>query len=131
MLDFLDSCQLLIHHRRHAINVSGDRISFQTAAGDNHCPGVCFPDFSAHSFPGCAQSPKVIHRHFDEQQSSRNLLFPLFSVKLSIIGSKRNHLLFLNDFGVPFDNNMSERDLRKAKNRQVNSWAHRLFFSRC
>ena len=84
-----------------------------------------------HSFPGCAQSPKVIHRHFDEQQSSRNLLFPLFSVKLSIIGSKRNHLLFLNDFGVPSDNNMSERDLRKAKNRQVNSWAHRLFFSRC
>ena len=31
---------------------------------------------------------------------------------------KRNHLLFLNDFGVPFDNNMSERDLRKAKNCQ-------------
>ncbi|RGK73058.1 hypothetical protein DXC96_13710 [Enterocloster bolteae] len=84
-----------------------------------------------HSFPGCAQSPKVIHRHFDEQQSSRNLLFPLFSVKLSIIGSKRNHLLFLNDLGVPFDNNMSERDPRKAKNRQVYSWAHWLFFSRC
>lgn len=29
-----------------------------------------------------------------------------------------NHLLFLHDFTVPFDDNMSERDLRKAKNRQ-------------
>lgn len=29
-----------------------------------------------------------------------------------------NHLLFLYDFTVPFDDNMSERDLRKAKNRQ-------------
>lgn len=29
-----------------------------------------------------------------------------------------NHLLFLRDFAVPFDDNLSERDLRKAKNRQ-------------
>lgn len=29
-----------------------------------------------------------------------------------------NHLLFVHDFAVPFDDNMSERDLRKAKNRQ-------------
>ena len=29
-----------------------------------------------------------------------------------------NHLLFLYDFSVPFENNISERDLRKAKNRQ-------------
>ncbi len=31
---------------------------------------------------------------------------------------KRNHLLFIHDFDVSFDNNMSERDLRKCKNRQ-------------
>lgn len=29
-----------------------------------------------------------------------------------------NHLLFLHNFAVPFDDNMSERELRKAKNRQ-------------
>lgn len=29
-----------------------------------------------------------------------------------------NHLLFLHDFTVPFENNISERDLRKTKNRQ-------------
>lgn len=29
-----------------------------------------------------------------------------------------NHLLFLHNFAVPFDDNISERDLRKAKNRQ-------------
>ncbi|GFH89275.1 hypothetical protein IMSAGC002_00520 [Lachnospiraceae bacterium] len=29
-----------------------------------------------------------------------------------------NHLLFLHDFDVPFDDNISERDLRKAKNSQ-------------
>ena len=30
----------------------------------------------------------------------------------------QNHLLFLHNFTVPFDDNLSERDLRKAKNRQ-------------
>ncbi|MGN1198397.1 MAG: transposase, partial [Acetatifactor sp.] len=31
---------------------------------------------------------------------------------------KRNHHLFLYNFKVPFSDNMSERDLRKCKNRQ-------------
>lgn len=38
---------------------------------------------------------------------------------------KGNHLLFLHDFRVPFDDNMSERDLRKAKNRQKMSGGFR------
>ena len=31
---------------------------------------------------------------------------------------RKNHLLFLHNFEVPFSDNMSERDLRKCKNRQ-------------
>ena len=31
---------------------------------------------------------------------------------------RENHLLFIKRFEVPFDNNISERDLRKVKNRQ-------------
>lgn len=38
---------------------------------------------------------------------------------------KENHLLFLYDFTVPFENNMSERDLRKCKNRQKMSGGFR------
>lgn len=38
---------------------------------------------------------------------------------------KVNHLLFLHDFAVSFDNNMSERDLRKCKNRQKMSGGFR------
>ena len=38
---------------------------------------------------------------------------------------KENHLLFLRRFDVPFDDNMSERDLRKAKNRQKMSGGFR------
>lgn len=36
-----------------------------------------------------------------------------------------NHLMFLHDFSVPFDNNISEKDLRKAKNRQKMSGGFR------
>lgn len=38
---------------------------------------------------------------------------------------KAQHLLFLRDFAVSFDNNMSERDLRKCKNRQKMSGGFR------
>ena len=39
----------------------------------------------------------------------------------------QNHLLFLRDFAVPFDDNMSERDLRKCKNRQKMAGGFRSF----
>lgn len=38
---------------------------------------------------------------------------------------KENHLLFLYNFKVPFSDNMSERDLRKCKNRQKMSGGFR------
>ena len=38
---------------------------------------------------------------------------------------QENHLLFLRDFSVPFENNLSERDLRKCKNRQKMSGGFR------
>ena len=38
---------------------------------------------------------------------------------------KANHLLFLHNFAVSFDNNMSERDLRKCKSRQKMSGGFR------
>ena len=42
-----------------------------------------------------------------------------------LVKYKTNHLLFLHDFEIPFDDNMSERDLRKAKNRQKMSGGFR------
>lgn len=38
---------------------------------------------------------------------------------------KKNHLLFLHNFDVWFDDNISERDLRKAKNHQKMSGGFR------
>lgn len=38
---------------------------------------------------------------------------------------KENHLLFLKNFQVPYSNNLSERDLRKCKNRQKMSGGFR------
>ena len=42
-----------------------------------------------------------------------------------LVKYKENHLLFLYDFSIPFDNNLSERDLRHVKNKQKISgyWA--------
>ncbi len=42
-----------------------------------------------------------------------------------LVKYKENHLLFLKNFSVPFENNMSERDLRKCKNRQKMSGGFR------
>ena len=42
-----------------------------------------------------------------------------------LVKYKANHLLFLKDFRVPFDDNMSERDLRMCKQRQKMSGGFR------
>lgn len=58
---------------------------------------------------GRAENVKTKHRYArDEEKKLLNRMEKY----------KQNHLLFMYDFRVPFDDNMSERDLRKAKNRQ-------------
>lgn len=58
---------------------------------------------------GKAENKKTKHRYArDEEKKLLNRMEKY----------KQNHLLFMHDFRVPFDDNMSERDLRKAKNRQ-------------
>ena len=58
---------------------------------------------------GRAENKKTKHRYArDEEKKLLNRMEKY----------KQNHLLFMHDFRVPFDDNMSERDLRKAKNRQ-------------
>lgn len=58
---------------------------------------------------GRAENKKTKHRY--AQKEEKTLLNRMEKYK-------HNHLLFIYDFRVPFDDNMSERDLRKAKNRQ-------------
>ena len=40
---------------------------------------------------------------------------------------KRNYLKFLRDFELPFDDNLSERDLRPTKTKKKISGCHRSF----
>lgn len=58
---------------------------------------------------GHEENEKTLHKY--AKSDERTLLNRLEKYS-------RNHLLFLHDFEVSFDNNMSERDLRKVKNRQ-------------
>jgi len=53
----------------------------------------------------------------NQNKSTKNLLAKTEEKKLlnRLEKYKGNHLLFLHDFSVPFDNNLSERDLRKCK----------------
>lgn len=58
---------------------------------------------------GRAENKKTKHRYAKKEEKA--LLNRMEKYR-------HNHLLFLYDFRVPFDDNMSGRDLRKAKNRQ-------------
>ena len=58
---------------------------------------------------GRSENKKTVHRYAKKEE--KKLLNRMEKYR-------HNHLLFLHDFRVPFDDNMSERDLRKAKNRQ-------------
>lgn len=58
---------------------------------------------------GRAENKTTVHKY--AKQDEKTLLNRMEKYS-------HNHLLFLHDFSVPFDDNISERDLRKAKNRQ-------------
>lgn len=58
---------------------------------------------------GKEENRKTAHRYAKQEEQALLNRLEKYS---------HNHLLFLYDFSVPFDDNISERDLRKAKNRQ-------------
>lgn len=58
---------------------------------------------------GRKENRKTLHRYAKSDESALLNRMEKYS---------RNHLFFLHDFSVPFENNISERDLRKVKNRQ-------------
>ena len=55
---------------------------------------------------GCEENKNTHHKYAKERRKALLKRMEKY---------RENHLLFLHDFTVPFDNNMSERDLRKAK----------------
>ena len=58
---------------------------------------------------GCEENKATAHKYAKQEETALLGKMKKYS---------HNHLLFLHDFSVPFDDNLSERDLRKAKNRQ-------------
>lgn len=63
---------------------------------------------------------KIIKRGYKENKktASQYAREEEFTLLNRLAKYKENHLLFIHDSRVTFDNNMSERDLRKCKNRQ-------------
>ena len=53
---------------------------------------------------------KIIKSSYYKKQKAK----PLYN---RLVKHKKNHLYFIEDFEVPFDNNLSERDLRIFKNK--------------
>jgi hypothetical protein len=70
---------------------------------------------------------RILEMGFDQNKTCKGTLAKKEEKKLlnRLKKYKENHLLFLKDFSVPFENNSSERDLRKCKNRQKMSGGFR------
>ena len=70
---------------------------------------------------------KLIEEGWSQNMNTKNRLAKKEEAKLlrRLEKYRDNHLLFITDFRVSFDNNMSERDLRKCKNHQKMSGGFR------
>ena len=70
---------------------------------------------------------KLIEEGWSQNRNTKNRLAKKEEARLlrRLEKYRDNHLLFLTDFRVSFDDNMSERDLRKCKNRQKMSGGFR------
>lgn len=70
---------------------------------------------------------KIINIGYKENQKTKSKYAKDEELTLlnRLVKYKSNHLLFIHDNRVAFDNNMSERDLRKCKNRQKMSGGFR------
>lgn len=63
---------------------------------------------------------EILELGYDENKLTKNQYFKKEEKKLlnRLVKYKSNHLMFLEDFSMPFDNNLSERDLRAIKIKQ-------------
>lgn len=63
---------------------------------------------------------ELISLGYEQNKLTKNKLFRSEEKSLlnRLVKYKSNHILFLEDFSMPFDNNLSERDLRHIKTKQ-------------
>jgi len=84
-----------------------------------------FPEEETSSYEG--QYHLLISKGWEENKNTAHKYAKAEEAKLlkRLKKYSHNHLLFLHDFAVLFDDNISERDLRKVKNRQKMSGGFR------
>lgn len=63
---------------------------------------------------------EILKKGYEQNEKTKSKYCKKEEIKLlnRLSKYKQNHLLFINDFTIPFDNNLSERDLRHVKNKQ-------------
>ena len=76
------------------------------------CCYCCFTGITSSDYD------KILFCRENEKTSSQYAKEEEYTLLNRMVRYKGNHLLFIHDNRVKFDNNMSERDLRKCKNRQ-------------